>query len=242
MRRVQAENLLRHSRFLKALARRLLADPTHADDVVQEAWLAALRRPPAPQVSLRAWLAAVVRNQARRVGRREARRMRRERVASRPERVRPTADVVATEVLRRQVVAAVLDLAEPYRSVILLRFYDDLAPREIARRLGVRGSTVRTRIRRGVQQLRGKLDAATGGDRRQWCLGLIPFVSSGSQTGRFAPIFSVGVIAMKAWITVAAVLVGVRIPSPAPRKGRPRRELRRLRMRPPFSFEGVSRR
>ena len=43
---VPIETLLRHSEWAQALARRLVSDDATADDVVQEAWLAALRRPP----------------------------------------------------------------------------------------------------------------------------------------------------------------------------------------------------
>jgi DNA-directed RNA polymerase specialized sigma24 family protein len=56
--------LLEHAAFLRGLARSLVLDESRADDVVQEAYMAALRRPPPPRVRLRAWLAAVTRNLA----------------------------------------------------------------------------------------------------------------------------------------------------------------------------------
>ena len=40
--------------------------------------------------------------------------------------------------------------------------------------LDVSGSTVRTRLQRGLAMLRERLDGQTGTDRRTWCLALIP--------------------------------------------------------------------
>ena len=40
---------------------------------------------------------------------------------------------------------------------MLLRFWEDLPPREIAKRMQAPVETVRTRIKRGLQELRGSL-------------------------------------------------------------------------------------
>ena len=56
--------LLENRDFLRLLARKLVYDEHAAEDVVQQAWLAALERPPRYQGPLRAWLAGVVRNLA----------------------------------------------------------------------------------------------------------------------------------------------------------------------------------
>jgi RNA polymerase sigma-70 factor (ECF subfamily) len=170
--RVTPEHLLKHGPFLRALARQLVGDAARADDVVQEAWLAALEH--APARALRPWLVGVVRNLARRVRREEARRTRREKAVAKRDVDRPTADVVAGEAARRDVVEAVLQLREPYRTAILLRYYDDLSAREIATRLGVNASTVRSRVSRGLEELRGLLDRRHRGDRREWCLAVLP--------------------------------------------------------------------
>jgi DNA-directed RNA polymerase specialized sigma24 family protein len=42
--------------------------------------------------------------------------------------------------------AAVLALRDPYRSAILLRFCEDVAPSAIAERLGIPVETVKTRL------------------------------------------------------------------------------------------------
>src|SRR5262245_2004586 len=74
----------------------------------------------------------------------------------------------------RRVVSSVLALEEPYRDVVLLRFFEDLPPREVARRLGVPTETVRTRTRRALDRLRERLDAEHGGDRAAWSAALAP--------------------------------------------------------------------
>src|SRR5437867_1369513 len=76
------EELLAHDPFVRAVARRLLSDEHRVEDVVQETWLAALRRGPGPVGSLRAWLATVVRNFAIDARRRDAARSARERMAA----------------------------------------------------------------------------------------------------------------------------------------------------------------
>ena len=59
---------------------------------------------------------------------------------------------------------------------MLLRYFDDLAPREVASRLGVPVETVRTRLRRGLERLRTALDERHGGDRSAWAGGLVPLL------------------------------------------------------------------
>src|SRR6187455_3193026 len=73
-----AELALDDLRWLRALAARLVRDPHLADDAVQETLVTALERRPRAVVSLRAWLAAVLRNTLRQQWRGGARRARRE--------------------------------------------------------------------------------------------------------------------------------------------------------------------
>lgn len=58
----------------------------------------------------------------------------------------------------RELAEAVAKLDEPYREVVLSRFFEDLPPQEIAKRIGVPASTVCTRVEREVVQLRGRLE------------------------------------------------------------------------------------
>ncbi len=185
--------LLQHRDFVRAVARRLLRGPGTAgeadlDDVVQETFYAALATPP-PEDRLKAWLGRVARNISIQRLRTRAARRRRECVVARPEGTRATADLAATLEWGRAVIDAVLELPEPYRGVILLRYYENLPPREVARRLGVPVNTVRTQHRRALAQLRGAL----AHHRSDWRAGLAALVTAGrwSLAGKAAAIAAV---------------------------------------------------
>lgn len=166
--------LLQHTEFLSALAARLVSGGSDADDLTQETWLSALRRPPADAGAVRAWLAKVARNHALQAHRSRRRRVSREQWVARPEGLPSTDEIVARENARRGVVEGLHQLSEPYRSTLLLRFYEDLPPREVARRMKVPVETARTRIKRGLALLREELDRRNGGDRSAWVSGLTP--------------------------------------------------------------------
>ncbi|MHC5021325.1 MAG: sigma-70 family RNA polymerase sigma factor [Planctomycetota bacterium] len=170
------EALLGEADFIRSVARRLVYDPSHAEDVAQEAWVAALRRPPAGVTSLRGWLTAVVRNLARRRHRTEQRRLAREAATAAPAAVPGPAEVAQREELRARVVEAVLALEPTYRDVVLLRDYEGLPPRDIAQRLGITPGAVSTRLTRAHAKLREQLDAQHGGDGRAWVLALLALV------------------------------------------------------------------
>lgn len=84
------------------------------------------------------------------------------------------ADSVARLELAQRLVAAVKALDEPYRTVVLLRWFDGLKPAAIARRTGAPVETVRTRLKRALEQLRWRLDEHHGGERATWGLLLLP--------------------------------------------------------------------
>jgi RNA polymerase sigma factor (sigma-70 family) len=196
-----AERLLADARWLRSLARSL-AGESGADDLVSETWLSAVRRPPRFWENLRPWLRTVARNLWLRERQREAQRREREARAARSDSQPSTADLVARATLRRSVVEAVLDLPEPYRSTILLRFFEELPPREVARRLGVPVATVRTRISRALLRLRQRLDREQGGSAA-WIAMLVP---AKSLLGAFG---LTGAIVMATKTKVAGVAVAV---------------------------------
>ncbi|MCI0587806.1 MAG: sigma-70 family RNA polymerase sigma factor, partial [Planctomycetes bacterium] len=168
------EVLLSEVGWVRRLARSLVADAHLADDLAQDACLAALEASPRTDRPIRGWLATVVRNLLRQSRRREARRRAREERAARPEASDAGADLVERVALQREVVDAVLALEEPYRTAILLRFFEGLPPRRIAERTGVPVATAKSRLARGLARLRRALDDACGGDRRAWLAALFP--------------------------------------------------------------------
>jgi RNA polymerase sigma-70 factor (ECF subfamily) len=171
--------LLEHEGFVRALARTLVRDENEADDVAQQAMVAAIESPPEPRPQgVRGWFATVVRNVVRQRRRGERRRHDREAAAARAEGVPSTAHLLERETARRTVVEAVLALDEPYRSAIVLRYFEALPPRDVAERLGVPVETARTRVKRGVAMLRERLDRRHGGDRPAWIAILLPLSDS----------------------------------------------------------------
>ncbi|MBK6939176.1 MAG: sigma-70 family RNA polymerase sigma factor [Planctomycetes bacterium] len=168
------EHLLVHDEALRKLARRLVVDAARADDVVQDAWLAALRRDDSTVSSWAAWLSGTVRRLTQRAQRSADRRAKHESASARPEPAPSAADLVEREAARRRVMDALLALPESYRIAVALRYLDDLPPRKVAARLGVPTETARTRIKRGLELLRERVASDHGGDRRAWGLALAP--------------------------------------------------------------------
>lgn len=157
-----AAQLLEHRDFVRAVAFAILRDAHDADDVAQEAMTRALARDPGPVESMRAWLAVVVRNLAFNLRRERTRRANRERIAAPVESV-DRVDLTARMESRQRVVAAVLALDEPYRSVVLAHYDDGASIASIARQRGVPESTVRSLLFRGRERLRAKLEREFGG-------------------------------------------------------------------------------
>ena len=142
--------------------------------MVQETWLVALRNPPSHLASVRGWLASTLRGRLHNRRRREARLVRREQAVAREEmQPQGVPEIEALEAQAR-LLSLVRSLPEDQRKVILLRFYEQLSPPEIAGRLDLNPSTVRTRLSRGLAQLREQLDRETQGGRRGWMAALAP--------------------------------------------------------------------
>src|SRR5262245_36377837 len=135
---LEAEALLGDDRWIRGLARGLIRDGSAAEDVLQDTRLALLESPPRRLADQRSWLARVALNFARKLRREEVRRERRERRAARPERVLSSPREAMERVeLRRQVCEAVLALEEPYRSTVVLRFFEEMSLAQIAGCAGV---------------------------------------------------------------------------------------------------------
>lgn len=167
------EALVERAAWMKRLARELVHDPHAADDLVQEAWVAALERPPESGTPVRRWIAAVMRNFARDAWRADLRRAASERDSARPERSRDEAlERLDAHAL---LVDAVRALDEPYRTTLVLRYLDELSPAEVAARTGVPLRTVHTRTTRALEKLRERLDRSAG-DRATWLGCLVPLL------------------------------------------------------------------
>ncbi|MEM7202709.1 MAG: sigma-70 family RNA polymerase sigma factor [Planctomycetota bacterium] len=154
------EVLLREAGWIRRLAIQLVGDRSQAEDLAQETWVRILAQPPRVDTPVRGWIATVMRNLLRHEARTEARRASRELGAARDEAVDGSVlDRVASQ---RAIADAVLSLEEPYRTAILLRFFEGEPPRRIAARLGIPVATVKTRLARGLDRLRTRMPERLG--------------------------------------------------------------------------------
>jgi RNA polymerase sigma factor (sigma-70 family) len=159
---------------LRRVARALLVDEHGSEDLLQDAWIRVhTRAEGAPRRSATFWR-RVITNLARDRRRNDAHRREREQQAARPEVLPSSAEVAARLELAQCVARAAAELPEPYRSTIHLHYFEDLGAADIAARAVVPLETVRTRIRRGLQRMRERLDESTGGNRSAWSLVLAP--------------------------------------------------------------------
>jgi RNA polymerase sigma-70 factor (ECF subfamily) len=201
-----SEQLMVEMGWVRRLARALLDDAA-ADDVAQETWLVAASQQPDEDRPLRPWLARVVRNLAHTRRRGETRRDERETAyeASTGRSVATPAELIERVELQRVVAGEVLALAEPYRSTVLLHFFEGLTSAQIARRLGIPDGTVRRRLKTSLDQLRAQLEARNDKPDRGWLAALVPLAHSAE---RAVPPFSfLGALIVKKIIVVAVLLV-----------------------------------
>lgn len=162
----QAE-LLRHAAWTHRLARGLAGSDAAADDVVQDTWVAALRRPPDTGQPLRPWLATVVRNLVFNRSRERVRREARENRADIRDEPASAEDLLGRLELHRTLVELVHELPASYRRIVLLAYFEGLSSAAIGAHEGLPPGTVRGRLKMSLELLRESLDARTGG-RTAW--------------------------------------------------------------------------
>lgn len=196
-----AKALLEQATWLRHLVRSLVEDTARIDDVCQATMLQAWQYRPKHDRSLRPWLARVARNLSNRMRGRESQRAEREAHAARTQLAPPAAEAVERVAWQQRVVSMVMGLKEPYRSTILLRFWQQSSPQEVADQMDVPAETVRTRTRRGLAMLREQLDRRCK-DRREWVTALIPL---GALPGGILPLTTA--LLMKKITVVAAALL-----------------------------------
>ncbi|MEN8148986.1 MAG: RNA polymerase sigma factor [Planctomycetota bacterium] len=174
-----AELLLEQRDWLRSLAQRLVRDAHGAEDLEHDVWVRALSHPPGRVRSLRGWLATLLRNRAVDIQRSDGARRSREAASQGREFASATEDLVARAEGQERIARAVLDLAEPIRTTVLLRYWDDLSLHEIGRQMGVPYETVRARHRRGLSALNARLAEEYGQEGRSSLVVLAVLANAG---------------------------------------------------------------
>jgi RNA polymerase sigma factor (sigma-70 family) len=207
---VSMQDLLAHDGFVRDLARRLLSEDSHgAEDLAQDVWSAALERPPSQRDRVKAWLRAVA--LALYSNRRRKRAPQADEAIDEHARQEHTAwEQLELDTVRRSVARAVHELREPYREVVLLRFYEGLPPREVARRLRRPVQTVHTQTKRGLALIRQALQR----DRKEDLSSLLLLLSLRTERSKLERL---GLPAAGA-VAVLGAFVALRgfLPAPAP--------------------------
>lgn len=194
----EMQSLLDHAQWVRQLALSLVRDPNTAEDLTQEAMLAALKVGDRMPHSPRAWFRAVVRKLAWERLRREDRRTVREEVSARDEATPPTERLLQRMAVHRRVVEAVMELPEHYREILLRRFFEGESPTAISIALGLPVSTVRTRLSRALDRTREKLDSEYGGDGKNWVTAMAPLLAPAEMGGRSRDLTAVAATAIGA--------------------------------------------
>ena len=159
---VRIDDVLEHREWLRGVACALLGGDHDADDIVQEALLTALMKPPRSRGRVRAWLRRVARNLVYQRWRREKTFQRISEALAVEAVGGDHAEAVARSELAARVERSIDELPEIYRRVIRMRFYEGLDCAAIAERDGDVPATVRSRLRRALAALRERLRDETG--------------------------------------------------------------------------------
>ncbi|MBK8180272.1 MAG: sigma-70 family RNA polymerase sigma factor [Planctomycetes bacterium] len=158
--------LLEEASWVRRLASRLARDQAAAEDVSQDALALALERRPPVRASLRPWLARVAVRLARHATRADLRRADHEREGA-LRRTLAADDERQLERLELQERLAryVRELPEPYRRVVMGRYYEGRSAAEMARQAGVSAATTRSQLARGVDHLRRRFEREAQAER-----------------------------------------------------------------------------
>jgi RNA polymerase sigma-70 factor (ECF subfamily) len=177
----------RHQRAMRAVARLYTPDPSVAEEVVQETWVAILSglRSFERRSSLRTWMFRILANRARSRGEREAKIVPLSSLAeAEPEAIvdaarfdgrgmwaipprRWEADTPEAIALRAELLAAVEAATEALpprqRAAILLRDVEEVEPAEICEILGITDGALRILLHRARGAIRTAIDRRLGG-------------------------------------------------------------------------------
>jgi len=163
-RRAFDDLVARHDRWVRGAVFSVLGRSGDVDDVAQQVWLKVWQRRDrlAGVDDLRKWLYTLARNAALDAGRSSARRRglwQRLKAAWRgtAASARPADEGLIAAERRTRTLRAIESLDEKYRTVLVLRVWEEMSYVEIARTLEITPQAVETRLVRARRMLRDKL-------------------------------------------------------------------------------------
>ncbi|MFT7671099.1 MAG: RNA polymerase sigma factor (sigma-70 family) [Planctomycetota bacterium] len=198
--------LLAEAGWVLTLAKRLARDQAAAEDIAQSTLALALERRPSVDGGLRPWLAKVAHRLARSTVRSHVRRQDREAQAA-PNR--DASSIGSDEVLERfelqqDLAKRVAALPEPYRGVLIRRYYEGLSVKQIAIASGATSETVRSQLARGLERIRLQYGKPSG---RHNALGVF-LIAAGPSTS-FLSRSTTQIVTMQTSTKIAAATVGL---------------------------------
>ena len=200
------EHLLEDLVWLNRLATTLAQDRDDADDLVQEARIAAWRRQPDATRPMRAWLTKVVRDLAGMKHRSDRRRAARHAIADDAQAPAAPDQLLEQMRLHKLLVDLVLELDEPYRSTILARFVEGRTAAAIAKSLGIPAGTVRKRLHEALSRLRAGLDT-NAGERTRWAPAVLAFAKGGMHVAKPTKLVLVLLAALALCVAIVLTIV-----------------------------------
>ena len=203
-----AEQLLQDIAWLKGLATVLASDRDDADDLVQEARIAAWQRQPDATRPMRGWLTKVVRDLAGMQRRSDRRRAARHALVDNTQVAAGSDELLERLRLHRLLVELVIQLAEPYRSTIIARFVEGRTSASIAKSLGIPAGTVRKRLHEALARLRAGLDDSAG-DRKHWAPAVLAYASGGIHVAKPTKL---GIVVIPPQLAATAVTLLIAVP------------------------------
>jgi RNA polymerase sigma factor (sigma-70 family) len=163
--------LLVHAAWVQGMVAAMVRDTHLAEDLVQDALEAGIRAGSGRIRNPRTWLLGVVRNLHRQDARAGLRRRATEERKPAPTEEPSSDDLVARLEVQQLVASAVMNLPDPFRSVLILRFYEGAPIRRIAALRGIEREKAESQVRRGLQLLRGQLQVQLG---KAWIVMVLP--------------------------------------------------------------------
>ena len=153
-----------HGGAVYGMARRVVAEPTLAEEVAQDTFLALWRRPRAydpARGSLQAFLLGVARHKGIDLVRRQEAL---QRAKDSLTREAETASILGSPderiAERQEVRDALLQLSSAQREAIVLAYFGGRTYREVAQELGIPEGTAKTRLRDGLMRLKSLISAS----------------------------------------------------------------------------------